>query len=126
MALVGLIFLASPFVVPSLGVQLTFINAAIFGLGYGAYVSVDWALVTDVLPNEDNYARDMGIWNVALTAPQVLSYVIGAFVITAFSAGGVFAIGGQPTLGYTLLFFLFIVYAAAGTVTVRYIRGVKR
>jgi MFS family permease len=126
MVIVGIIFLATPFLVPSLGVQLTFISAAIYGLGYGAYVSVDWALVTDVLPNEDNYARDMGIWNVALTAPQVLSYVIGAFVITAFTTGGIFAISGQPALGYTLLFVLFIIYATAGTITVRYIRGVKR
>nr|MBA3826945.1 hypothetical protein [Ktedonobacterales bacterium] len=126
MAVVGVIFLVSPILLPSLGVQVTFINAAIFGLGYGAYVSVDWALVTDVLPNEDNYARDMGIWNIALTLPQVLSYIIGAFVITAFSVGGLFAISGQPTLGYTLLFVLFIFYAVTGTITVRYIRGVKR
>ena len=39
----------------------------VFGLGYGAYISVDWALATDVLPSMDDYARDMGVWHVALT-----------------------------------------------------------
>jgi MFS family permease len=126
MALVGMIFLATPIFFPGLGVLLTFVCAGIFGLGYGAYISVDWALVTDVLPNEDNFARDMGIWNVALTAPQVLAYIIGAFVIVAFSAGGIFAIPGQPNFGYTMLIVLLVIYAVAGTVTVRNIKGVRR
>jgi MFS family permease len=126
MALVGVLFLATPLLMPSVAVISTFIFAAIFGLGYGAYVSVDWALVTDVLPNEDNYARDMGIWNVALTTPQVLSYVLGAFTIAAFNTGGILAIAGQPNLGYLMLFVMLVIYAVLGTITVRFIRGVKR
>ena len=126
MALVGALFVAVQFSAPALLVIVTFIGAAIFGLGYGAYVSVDWALVTDVLPDEKNYARDMGIWNVALTLPQVLAYLIGAFTIVAFSVGGIFAISGQPNFGYTTLFILLVIYAVIGTVTVRNIRGVKR
>lgn len=123
MALVGVIFLVTPLVLPGAAVATTFISAAIFGLGYGAYVSVDWALVTDVLPSENSYARDMGIWNVALTTPQVLAYVIGAFVIAAL--GGV-AFAGYANFGYTMLFVLLVVYAIIGTVTVRNIRGVRR
>ncbi len=38
---------------------------AVFGVGLGAYLSVDLALVTDVLPNkEDDAARDLGLFNV--------------------------------------------------------------
>ena len=119
MALVGIIFLFAPFIVPQAAVTATYLSAAIFGLGYGAYVSVDWALVTDVLPDEAHFARDMGIWNVALTTPQVLSYVIGAFAIAALNPVA-------DNLGYTALFILFAIYAILGTITVRYIRGVKR
>jgi len=126
MALVGLIFLVSPTFFPGAGVLVTYICAAIFGLGYGAYVSVDWALVTDVLPDEKNFARDMGIWNIALTVPQVIAYIVGALVIAAFNVGGFFAVAGQPALGYSLLFVIFVLYAVAGTITVRFVRGVTR
>jgi MFS family permease len=126
MALVGLIFTVISVLFPTAGVGVTYICAAIFGLGYGSYVSVDWALVTDVLPSEENFARDMGVWNVALTAPQVIAYIIGALAINTFDRGGTFAVGGQPTFGYTMLFILLVVYATLGTITVRNIKGVKR
>jgi MFS family permease len=125
MALVGLVFLATPVLPPSVSVPITLGCAAIFGLGFGAYASVDWALGADVLPDPATYARDMGIWNVALTAPQVLAYVVGAFVIAAFNGGGIFAIAGQPNLGYMLLFVLLVIYAVIGTAAVRNITGVR-
>lgn len=31
--------------------------ATVFGLGYGAFASVDWAMVTDILPNADEFAK---------------------------------------------------------------------
>jgi MFS family permease len=126
MALVGIIFLVAPVVLSNAVVLVTFVCAGIFGLGYGAYVSVDWALVTDVLPSDETYARDMGVWNTALTTPQVLSYVIGALAITLFDRGGPLAVAGSPNLGYTMLFVLLVIYAVVGTITVRFIRGVKR
>jgi MFS family permease len=114
MALVGLIFI----VTQSLPIVLA--AGAIFGLAYGAYVSVDWALVADVLPSHHNYARDMGVWNISLSLPQVVAPVIGGLLIDTFTRSH------QPLLGYQLLFGMAIVYCLLGTVTVRYIRGVKR
>ena len=114
MALVGLIFI----VTQSLPIVLA--AGAIFGLGYGAYVSVDWALVADVLPSHRHYARDMGVWNISQSLPQVIAPVIGGPLIDSFTRAH------QPVLGFQLLFAMAILYCLIGTVTVRYIRGVKR
>jgi MFS family permease len=113
MAVVGLIFI----ITQSLPIVLA--AGAIFGLGYGAYVSVDWALVADVLPSHRSYARDMGVWNISLSLPQVIAPVIGGPLIDAFTRSG------DPVLGYQLLFAMAIAYCVIGTVTVRYIRGVR-
>lgn len=120
MAAVGAIFVLAPAIVPGHILALALGAAAIFGFGYGAYVSVDWALVADVLPSEETFARDMGVWNIGLTAPQVFAAVIGAALITA----GMSAFSSQYS--YSFLFVALVIFCVAGTVTVRYIRGVKR
>ncbi len=123
MTAVAAIFIALNFLVSSsavtqnTGIIIALFGGAIFGLGYGAYLSVDWALVADVLPSKERYARDMGIWNIALTIPQVVAFVIGSVLLSIPAAASV---------RYTLLFVTFAVYALAGTITIRYIKAVKR
>ena len=113
MALVGVVFVITH--------SLVFVIAAgaVFGLGYGAYQSVDWALVADVLPSNRTYARDMGVWNIALSLPQVIAPVLGGPIIDSFTRAG------NPVGGYQVLFSMAILYCIIGTVTVRFIRGVK-
>ncbi len=89
---------------------------ALFGIGAGAYQSVDWALVADVLPSRKDYARDMGIWNISLSLPQVIAPVIGGPLIDAFAQRG------MPAVGFQVLFAMAVVYCLIGTITVRYIR----
>ena len=113
MALVGLIFIFTQ----SLPIVLA--AGAIFGLGYGAYTSVDWALVADALPSHKHYARDMGVWNISLSLPQVIAPIFGGFLIDHFTHIG------NPILGFQLLFAMSIAYCLIGTVTVRFIRGIK-
>jgi MFS family permease len=120
MAVVGVAFVLAPYLLPGYVLQLALGAALVFGLGFGAYISVDWALVADVLPSEATFARDMGVWNIALTLPQVLAVVFGGWLL----ALGVSI--HQSSLGYTLLFVWFVVFCALGTVTVRNIKGVKR
>jgi MFS family permease len=119
MTIVGAAFIFTPYFAPNNILQVAFIAAAIFGLGYGAYISVDWALVADVLPSEATFARDMGIWNIALTLPQVLAFVFGSILISLGVALG------SRILGYTLLFVCFVVFCVLGTVTIRFIKGVR-
>lgn len=120
MAVVGFAFILAPYVAPASVLPISYVAAAIFGLGFGAYVSVDWALVADVLPSQDNFARDMGVWNIGLTLPQVLALVFGSRLIELGASTG------HPQLGFTFLFTGFVVFCALGTVTVRNIRGVAR
>ena len=42
---------------------------AISGLGFGTYVAVDLALVVNVLPDQDNAAKDLGVFNMAGALP---------------------------------------------------------
>ena len=58
---------------------------AIGGLGFGVYVAVDLALVVDVLPGNDNAAKDLGVFNIAGALP---------FSIAPAIAPAILAIGG--------------------------------
>jgi MFS family permease len=68
--------------------------AAIMGLGYGVYLSVDQALVTQVLPSSADRAKDLGIINIANSGPQVLAPAIAAPLVSQ--------LGGYPALYLTV------------------------
>jgi MFS family permease len=80
---------------------LFLVGMAIAGIGLGTYLSVDFALVTDALPNEEkDAAKDLGVFNIASTLPQSIAPVL-ASVILAFSGGNysaVFAAAGLVAL----------------------------
>ena len=97
--------------------EVAVLMGIVFGLGYGAYQAVDWALASDVLPSEDDYAKDMGVWHVALTLP------IAGILLDTFQRAG--KSGGQPTLGYTVIFGIACVYFLLGTVLVRQVKGAR-
>lgn len=60
--------------------------AAILGLGYGAYTSIDMALMTQVLPEEGkNAGKDMGILTIATVLPQTFSPILSAALLAQFS-----------------------------------------
>ncbi len=54
-------------------------GAVVLGIGFGAYLAVDFALITQVLPAALDRGRDLGVINIANSLPQVLAPVI-AFV----------------------------------------------
>ncbi|HYN57285.1 MAG TPA: MFS transporter [Motilibacterales bacterium] len=85
--------------------------ALILGLGYGMYLGVDQALVTQVLPRAIDRGRDLGVINIANSAPQVLAPVIAAPIVTG--AGG-----------YTSLYLLTAVITLLSAVLVTRIRSV--
>ena len=85
--------------------------AAIMGLGFGVYLSVDAALVTQVLPSAAGRAKDLGLINIANTGPQVLAPAIAAPLVSG--------LGGYPALYLSVA-----VITAGGSVFVRRIRSV--
>lgn len=96
---------------------LVYLAAAIFGLGYGAYQSVDWALVVDTLP-AGSAARDMGVWSISTTGSQLLAMVIGWLLAQLVIP----ALGNS--LSYRLLFAVTFIFFLAGSVLVWKVRRV--
>lgn len=81
------------------------VGAAIYGVGQGVYFAVDMALVAAVLPNPDDTAKDLGVFNIASTLPQSLAPMIaplflvigspaGQNLTAVFLAGAAFAVIG--------------------------------
>ncbi len=91
---------------------------AIYGVGYGFYQSVDWALACDTLPDPADAAKDMALFHVALTLP--------GNVVPAIAGAGLDALNAHSAnSGYRLVFGTAGVCFVLGTVLVRRIKGVR-
>ncbi|MEU5219688.1 MFS transporter [Streptomyces sp. NPDC020807] len=87
------------------------VAAAVLGAGYGIYLAVDQALVTQVLPEAADRAKDLGVINIANSGPQVLAPALAAPVIAHLG-------------GYTGLYVAAALAILAGGLLVGRIRGV--
>ena len=63
--------------------------AVLFGVGFGAYLAVDQALITQVLPAAADRAKDLGVINIAIVCPAAIGALIAAPLVS---------LGGYPTL----------------------------
>ena len=98
----------------ALSVSLLLALALVFGLFYGVYLAVDWALVADVLKDPEAHATDMGLWQTAIVVPQVLAGAFGR-PLDLLNAQ-------TPGLGYQVLYLLaalFFLLGAFGVAGVR-------
>jgi MFS family permease len=59
------------------------VGMAIGGLGFGVYTAVDLALVVDVLPDDDNAAKDLGVLNIAGALPFSVAPGIAPAILAA-------------------------------------------
>ncbi|HEV8567718.1 MAG TPA: MFS transporter [Actinoplanes sp.] len=66
------------------------VASVLLGAGFGVYIAVDTALITQVLPAATHRAKDLGVINIASAAPQVLGPALAAPMVTH--------LGGYPTL----------------------------
>jgi MFS family permease len=87
------------------------VAAVLYGLGYGAYIAVDQALITQVLPAARDRAKDLGIINIAIVCPGAIGPLIAAPLVSL--------------AGYPALFGATAVVAAAAAVGVWKIKSVS-
>jgi MFS family permease len=85
--------------------------AAVLGAGFGIYLAVDQALVTQVLPAALDRAKDLGVINVANSGPQVLAPALAAPIVAWLG-------------GYTALYLATAAVTVLGGVLVRNVRSV--
>ncbi len=85
--------------------------AVLFGIGFGAYLSVDQALITQVLPAAADRAKDLGIINIAIVGPAAIAPAIATPIVV---------LGGYP-----LLFGATAIVAGLGSAFVWKIRAVS-
>ena len=87
------------------------IGASVLGIGFGAYLAVDFALITQVLPSALDRGKDLGVINIANSLPQVLAPLIAFPFVTLWG-------------GYVSLYVAAAVIGLLGAVFVVKIKGV--
>jgi len=113
-ALVLLLFLGGSLI----PLPLVFVLGALYGVGYGLYSSVDWALGIDTLPDRERPAKDLGLYHVADALPRVLLPLIVGIGLDAVNRM-------SPNAGYRTLFLFAALLYAAGSLLVSRIRSVR-
>ncbi len=58
--------------------------SGLLGIGYGTSTPIFLALVIQILPSENDRAKDLGILNIANILPQSLAPIVAALLITQF------------------------------------------
>ena len=86
---------------------------ALSGLGFGLYMAVDLALVTDVLPDAENAAKDLGVFNIANALPYAVAPAVAPAILAASSGS------------YTVLYAVAGCCAVVGALAVIPIKGVR-
>jgi MFS family permease len=86
------------------------VAAVLFGAGFGAYLAVDQAMITQVLPAAADRAKDLGIINIAIVGPAAVAGGLSAVLVS---------LGGYP-----LLYAATAVVAVIGSILVWRIKSV--
>lgn len=81
------------------------------GLGFGAFLAVDQALLSEILPSKEDNGRNLGLLNIGATLPGVVAPAVAGTIVTAF--------------GYGVLFPVAMVITVSGAFAVMRIRSVR-
>lgn len=91
---------------------------AVVGLGQGVYFAVDYALIMEVLPDQENPAKDLGIMNLANSLPSSLVPAVAPMLLM------IGASTANPQ-NFTALFLAGAACAVIGALAILPIKGVK-
>jgi MFS family permease len=90
------------------------------GACLGAFLAVDWALMTDIIPKAES-GRYMGISNVVTAGSGLIANASGALL-----AAGVIVLSGDANLGYRSIMVLMVVEFGLGAWALRHVREPAR
>ena len=88
----------------------------LFGVGYGAYTSVDWALAIDAMPSMNTIGKDLALWGASDNIPAILAPAMGSLIIFVVS------IYAATAFGYRLIFAVATLFLLAGALLILKIR----
>jgi MFS family permease len=97
---------------------LVLATGVVFGIGYGLYYAVDWALACDTLPDRGAAAKDLGLFHVAMTLPNS--------VVTAAAGVSISYLNKlHPLSGYRWVFGSAALFFLVGTILVSRLKTVR-
>ncbi len=102
-----------------------FIVGLLFGLFYGVYTTVDWALGTSVLPTKTNSGKEMAVWHVAITLPQAIGAPIAGFMLGLPGKEFIDGATQYTYMGYVMLMGCSALYFLLGAVGLKFIKGIR-
>lgn len=107
--------------------EAVYLTAVCYGLAFGAYYSVDWALGCDVLPRKEEAGKDMGVWHIAMVLPQTLAPFLSGRILTMAGTRMEPGWTEQHYLlgGYIGLFVCASILLALSALLIRNVRGVR-
>ena len=100
-------------------VPLVYALGVAYGVGYGLYFAVDWALACDTLPDKTKSAKDMGLFHIALTLPQAILPLFGGALIDYLNKHM------AANSGYRVVFSSAVLFLFVGTVLVSRIKSIR-
>ncbi|HEV3091583.1 MAG TPA: MFS transporter [Candidatus Cybelea sp.] len=58
--------------------------AVLFGIGFGGVMSTGWALAMDTIPKMRDVGRDLGLWGIGSSIPNIIAPLFGGWLIGLF------------------------------------------
>ncbi len=107
---IGGVGIAIASIAPSVPVAL--VGGFLFGASAGAFLAVDWALMTDIIPRA-SAGRYMGLSNVATASATTLGLAVGGVVLDLVTRAGFYELSPR------VVFALGVAFYAAAAVTLR-------
>ena len=105
--------MVAPLVLPNMTGM--WIYAGVIGVGYGMFMSIDMALMTQVLPQTTagDEGKDLGVLTTAVNIPQIISPVMAAVLLNVFDGN------------YAAIFVAAIIFVFASAFCIAPIRSVR-
>ena len=100
MALASFVFVIAPGSFP------LWLLGILFGVGYGAYTSVDWALAIDAMPSLKTVGKDFALWGASTNLASIAAPAFGSLIIYLVATHATTALGYRALFAVDTLFLL--------------------